>query len=230
LRLISTGLATLLFVTTAAATPITLTFSGTASGSVDNTSFMNQAFSIIFTSDTTDVCQIGQSPCPLSGDVGDYTTPDPTVNTFTIGTIVPSTAQAELTGLTTSKGVLGPSVFLNPTSNNVGIWFYNTADWLTTASSAYTSSFGLVNNLSLSNLQAFSNVQLGSAAMESTAGDVNFTSISNVSFTESVGGPSGPSGASGPGSSAGAVPEPSTFVMFAIGVGGVLIGKFRRRG
>jgi hypothetical protein len=236
LRLTSAGLAVLFLVTNAGATPITLTFSGTATGSVDNSSFMNQPFSIIFTSDTNDICQIGQSPCPLSGDVGDYTTPEPTMNSFTIGTIVTSPENAELTGLTTSMGILGPAVFLNPTKNNVGIWFYNTADWLTTASSAYTSSFGLVNNLSVSNVQAFANGQLGSTPMESTVGAVNFTSLSNVSFTESLGAPSGPSGASGPtgsgspgGSIAGAVPEPNTLMMFAIGAAGVLIGKLRRR-
>ena len=241
MRLTSSGFAALIFLAAAGATPITLTFSGTAAtAQVNGTTFMNQPFTITFSSDTTVVCQIGTSPCPATGDVGDFTTPNPTTNMFTIGTIVPASDDAELTGLTTSSGILGPSVFLNTNTSNVGIWFYNTTDWLTTASSAYTSSFGLKNNLSVGpGLQSFGNLDLGSTAMMSTVGTVSLGGLSNVSFVETVASATGPTGSSGPtgptgttggpGPTPAAVPEPSTLMMLGIGIGGLVLGKIRRR-
>jgi len=235
LRSITSGLAATFFLAIAGATPITLTFSGTASGSVNGTSFSNDAFSINFFSDTTDVCQIGNmvySSCPQTGDVGDWTTPNPTDNSFTLGSFATSTDPGELDGL---SALIGAAVFLNTTTNNVGIWFFNTSDWLTTASGQYTSGYGLVNNLSVSDVQSYGNVQLGSVAMNSTVGAIDFSSVSGVSFTEALGTPSSPTPSTPLPTptptvipSAATAPEPSTLTLLAIGILGLTLGKLRR--
>jgi PEP-CTERM motif len=226
LRTIISGLSAILFSAIAGATPITLTFAGTGSGTVNGTAFTNQTFDIVFTSDTTALCTIGAAPCPMTGAVGDITTPDPTANTFTIGSIVPASDDASLTGIVSGPTFIGPAVFLNPMTNNVGIWTFNNTDWLVTVSSQYTTSFGLANDISVTGLSsppgsgAFGNqtqpTQLG--MMGSTVGAVDFTALSNVSFTEAVMGPAGVT-----------APEPSTLLMFGLGALGIALGRLRKR-
>jgi PEP-CTERM motif len=225
LRFPSLATVALLFAAFASATPITLIFTGTASGTVGSTSFTNDTFNFTFTSDTTALV----TP---PDDTEDIATPNPTANTFTIGSL-----SGSLTGLPTFP----PAVFLNTTTQNVGIFFYNDGDWLATASSEYTSSFGLVNNLTVDDpMIAF----VSPSAMGSTAGDVTLTSVSDMTFQEIVTpaptGSSGTTGTTGTIGSTGSTtptgplvtsdaPEPSTLALLGIGFGGLLIGRLRRR-
>lgn len=230
MRLITSCFAGVFCLAIAGATPITLTFSGTGSGTVTSSTgtadFTNQAFTITFDSNTSDLVTI-----PVSDpDAGDISTPNPTTNTFVIGSL-----SGSLSGLTTSSGVFGPAVFLNTTTNNVGIWYFETADWLVTASGSYTSSFGLANDLTVTGLSpsddgAFGNATTpgtGAAAMPSTIGAISFTSLSNVTFSEAVTPTVTTTAAIG--AAVGTAPEPSTLTLFGIGIAGLAMGKLRRR-
>lgn len=242
MRFISSGLAALLLSAIAAATPITLTFSGTASGSVGGSGFSDEPFSIVFTSDTTNLFTIPSGET----DAGDVTTPNSTPNNFTIGTLGTSVYYSgELTGLSVAAGLYGPAVFLNSGKNNVGVWYFEAGDWLVTGSGQYTSSYGLANNLTAANVQAFPNDGpngTGAPAMPTTVGPVDLTSVAGVTFSEVVGsttttgttttttgttttttGTTTPT--AGPAADA---PEPSTLMMLAIGIGSIGLGKIRK--
>jgi hypothetical protein len=150
----------------AAASPLTLTFTGTASGSVGNTVFTNEAFTITFTTDTASV--VHGTPCCAS----DFTTPSGTPNTIAIEGI----GSGSLTG--------DQAVFVNQSEQDVGIWHYNDPDWLTIGNPSIAS-YTLAGAIGPITGTTFVFPQV--AAMPSTLGDVKFTVVSNVSFTAAAG-------------------------------------------
>ena len=117
--------------TTAAAfaAPMTVVFSGNATGTIGSTAFNNQGFTITFTTDTTSVAQGGAPAFPM-----DYTTPSGTSAAFTVA----NTTSGTLTD--------NQAVFVNQSEQTLGVWHNNGSDYLDIGNPAfatYTLSAGL---------------------------------------------------------------------------------------
>ena len=125
-RLLFTGL---LLTALASADPLTITFSGTGSGSVGGDAYDSAAFIFTFSSDTNLITK--PACCPP-----DSTTPGGTPATFWIDGIGSGTLMGN------------QAVFVNPSPAelDVGIWHYNEPDWLVLNSKAFAT-YDLSTNL-----------------------------------------------------------------------------------
>jgi hypothetical protein len=206
-----------------AAGPISYVFAGTGSGTIGSTAFSGAAFSITFHSDTTALlygtaaCSQFSTDCMtpsplLACCTNDVSTPNPTSNSFIIDGV-----SGSLTGMSTS----GPAVFLNPVEEDVGIWFFGEPDFLPTGNPAF-GTYNFVSNLGPIGTQAYGNLQFTppGPGMPSTAGVVDFSAVSNVTFQAIAAPGSG---------TVSATPEPSTLLMFGVGILGMAAGLRRRR-
>ena len=110
-------IAGLLLTALASADPLTITISGTGSGSVAGNSYNSAAFTFTFESDTTLITT--PSCCATA-----FTTPAGTPATFWIAGIGSGTLMGD------------QAVFANPNPNELaaGIWHYNVSDWLSASS------------------------------------------------------------------------------------------------
>jgi len=158
----------LLLTALASADPLTLTFSGTGSGSVGGNAFDSAAF--IFTFDT-DTNLITKPSCCQP----DSTTPNGTPATFWIDGIGSGTLMGD------------QAVFVNPSPAelNVGIWHYNEPDWLVLNSSAFAT-YDFSTNLGplLAPLAyAFT------TPFPTSLGMLHLDSVTGVTFTSVVGSP-----------------------------------------
>ncbi len=197
LGLVATALAT--------AGPITITFNGTGSGSLTSASsirtFTDADFTFTFTSDTAAL--ISPPPCCLP----DTSTPSGT------------TAAYSIFGLGTGFFTQDQAVFTNPSELTAGIWHYNDADWLTIGSGAFDNTFHLASNLGpVSGIIS----NLNQSSFSTTGGTLSLSSVSALTFTETV-------SAGSPGGGVGAVPEPSTLAFLGLGLACVAAGRLRRK-
>lgn len=164
-RLLFTGL---LLTALASADPLTLTFSGTGSGSVGGNAYDSAAFIFTFDTDTNLITK--PSCCPP-----DSTTPEGTPATFWIDGIGSGTLMGD------------QAVFVNPSPAelNVGIWHYNEPDWLVLNSSAFAT-YDLSTNLGpLLSPAAYA----FSEPFPSSLGTLYLDSATRVTYTAVVGSP-----------------------------------------
>jgi PEP-CTERM motif len=215
----------------ACATPITLTFSGTADGSLNGVAFTAQAFTFTFTTDTTDLITD-----PNPSDPNDIVTPSAADATFSIGM-----------GGDIGAGTFADnqSVFENPTpvSNSgtvggfVGIWHYNTPDWLTlfapefasTASDYFTIDTTTAGTYTFTNGDPTTPTSGGAMMVDvgssTTPVDLLVSDVTSPTFSETVTAAS----TGTPPPTGGAAPEPSTISFLLIGGAGLALGVLRRR-
>lgn len=187
----------------ACAEPITLTFSGTASGTAGLTPFTDEPFLFTFTSDTSDITQ----PSCCSSD---YSTPSGTTGTVYIG------------GIGTGDLLDTQAVFVNqnPAEDNIGIWHYDEPDWLDLVTSA-ASTYSLTTSLGPITATAFDNVAMGGHYLQSALGNLVFSSVSDVTFQATVGSPS-------PDATPDAAPEPSSWILLGTGILALFVARVRR--
>jgi len=162
-RLLFTGF---LLAALASADPLTITFSGTGSGSIGGTPYDSAAFIFTFDSDTD---LIATPPCCAT----DFTTPGGTPATFWIDGIGSGTFMGD------------QAVFANPSPTElaVGIWHYDIPDWLVLSSSAFVS-----YDLSTSLGPLVSPVAFAfSDPFPSSMGTFYLDSVSGVTYTAIVG-------------------------------------------
>src|SRR6185312_3615124 len=95
------------------AAPMTIVFTGNATGTVGSTAFNNQPFTITFDTDNSSVTH-GTSCC-----ANDYTTPSGTTATADFGSAGTFTLADD------------QAVFVNQSEQTLGIWHYNSPDYLT---------------------------------------------------------------------------------------------------
>ena len=167
--LLSTGL---LLAALASADPISITFSGTGSGSVGGTSYNSAAFTFTFESDTNLI-----------------TTPACCATVFTMPGGTPATFWIAGIGSGTFMG--DQAVFANPSPNElaVGIWHYNMPDWLDLSSSAFAN-----YDLSTSLGPVASPVAYAFRdSFPSSLGTLTLSSASGVTYTAVVGSRTGAS-------------------------------------
>ena len=167
--LLSTGLLVAALVN---ADPLTITFSGTGSGSIGGNSYNSAAFTFTFESDTN---LITTPTCCATV----FTTPGGTPATFWIAGIGSGTFMGD------------QAVFANPSPNElaVGIWHYNMPDWLDLSSSAFAN-YDLSTSLGPASspvAYTFSN------PFPSSLGPLTLSSVSGVTYTAVVGSRSGAS-------------------------------------
>jgi hypothetical protein len=189
------------FAALASASTITLTFSGTGDGQIGNTIFTNNNFTLVFTTDTSDIAHPDAIP-------EDWSTPSGTPATFNIVGI----ATGFLTG--------NQAVFEHPSpEDRIGIWHYDTPDWLTKTDPAFAS-YDLVSSLSVAT-GSNTALPISGGVFTTSAGDLSITSVSALSFVANV----SPTPAGDPPG----VPEPSAFSLLSLGVAGMLLGLAKRR-
>jgi uncharacterized protein (TIGR03437 family) len=158
-------LATLL-TTIGSAAPLTITFAGTASGTVGSSSFTNQPFTITVSSDTTAVIQ-GTVCCS-----SDFTTPPGSNTTFNITTVGSGT-------MTDNQ-----AVFVHQSEATLGLWHYNAPDWLTIGHPNFET-YSLGSNIGPISGTAFSFP--AAEPMNTSMGPLVLTSVSGVTGTVAVG-------------------------------------------
>ena len=146
--------------------PMTIVFSGNATGTVGATAFTNQPFTITFTSDTASVTH-GTTCC-----AEDFTTPSGTSATFDLG----SGGSGTLTD--------NQAVFVHQSEQGIGIWHYNSPDYLTIGHPTF-STYTLAS--SIGPISGTTNVFPGSQAMASSKGAIVLASVTGVTVTISVG-------------------------------------------
>ena len=191
-RLLFTGL---LLTALASADPLTITFSGTGSGSVGGVGFDSAPFIFTFDSNTDLIAK--PSCCPP-----DSSTPEGTPATFWIDDIGSGTFISD------------QAVFVNPSPAelNVGIWHYNEPDWLVLNSQAFAT-YDLKTNLG----PVLSPVAYAfSEPFGTSKGLLYLNSAAGVTYTAVVGSETGTGGGPGGGTS---VPEPSSVAL----LGGALV-------
>src|SRR3569833_103535 len=148
------------------AAPMPIVFSGNATGSVGATAFNNQPFSITFTTDNASVTH-GTTCC-----AEDYSTPSGTTAAADFGTGGKFTLADD------------QAVFVNQSEQTLGIWHYNSPDYLTVghpqfATYTLSASIGPIQGTSFSFPQA--------RAMKTSSGDLVLQSVSGVSVQVTVG-------------------------------------------
>jgi hypothetical protein len=205
-----------------AANPISYIFTGMGTGTIGSTPFSDAPFSITFNSNTsslaygTAACADFSTMCSgpsaaLSCCSNDVSTPDSTANTFIIDGI---------TGSLTGSSTAGPAVFLNPLEENVGIWFFAEPDFMP-AGNAVFGTYNLASSLAPVATQSYGNLQFAppGPGMNSTAGTVNFSAVTNTTFQAVL----SSTGSISP------VPEPWMLVLVGIGLIGMAGGLRRKR-
>ncbi len=152
--------------TAAFAAPMTIVFSGNATGTIGSKAFTNQGFTISFTTDSASVVQGGASNFPM-----DYTTPSGSAAAFNIAN--------------TTSGNLSDNqaVFVNQSEANIGVWHDNGSDYLdigapSVATYTLSSNAGPISGTANSFPQA--------QAMSTSQGALVLTSVSGVSATVTV--------------------------------------------
>ena len=159
-------IAGLLLTALASADPLTITISGTGSGSVAGNSYNSAAFTFTFESDTNLITT--PSCCATA-----FTTPGGTPATFWIAGIGSGTLMGD------------QAVFANPSPNELaaGMWHYNVSDWLTFSSSAFAN-YHLSTSLGpVSSPVAFA----FNDSFPSSMGTLTLSSASGVTYTAIVG-------------------------------------------
>jgi len=207
-RLILFGVAAL-----ASASPITLTFTGTADGVLGSTSFTQADFTLVFNSDTDLVMQPVSVP-------EDWSTPSGTPATFMI--LISPTMM--LSGSFTDD----QAVFAHPDpEDDIGIWHFASPDWLAKKNTVFgtydlKSSLGPISDGVNAWPGIFPNPEVpgsSDAGFSTTLGNFVLSDVSALTFTADV---------AAPGSDA--TPEPSTATFLWIGIGGLVVGNlFRKR-
>jgi|SRR5579872_2246901 len=183
----------------ASASTVTYTFGGVSDGTVGTQGFTQADFTIIFTSDTSDVSHPSAIPA-------DWSTPSGTPAIFMISGI--------------GMGTLldNQAVFVHPNpENDVGIWHYNSADFLAKQESVFStydlkSSLGPISD----GVNAWPAVFPG-GAFNTSMGSLVLSNVSELSFTADV-------------TNVARAPEPSTGMLLSMGIGGIVLGtRFRKR-
>ena len=158
-----------LFLATAgfvAAAPMSYTLTGTGSGYWNSQPFTNAAFTFTFSSDTSTIVQ-GTSCCTATDS-----TPSGTTATVSVAGFSP----AQLTG--------DQAIFLDHPNETAGIWHFNAAQYLTVTNNAFSG-----QNVDLTtNLQTNPAGNMAWAYATpfplSSGGDLYFTSVQNVSYSQ----------------------------------------------
>lgn len=185
----------------AQATPITYIFSGTADGQLGDIAFTQKDFTLAFTSDTTDLVHPPAIPV-------DFSTPAGTSAVFIITDVGSGTFTDD------------QAVFTHPSpEDDIGVWHYNTADWLAKQDPAFAaydlaSNIGPITTGVNNGLPIFNGVD---NHFTTTAGNFVLSNVTALSFTAELSSPTT------------GVPEPATGTMLSLGIAGVLIGLRSRR-
>ncbi|HXE04701.1 MAG TPA: hypothetical protein VN579_01860 [Bryobacteraceae bacterium] len=148
------------------AAPMTIVFSGNATGSIGATAFTNQAFTITFNTDNSSVTH-GTACC-----ANDYTTPSGTTAAANFG----SSGQFTLAD--------NQAVFVNQSESTLGIWHYDSPDYLTVGHPVFAT---YTLSATLGATQGTTNVFPKAAPMKTSAGDLVLQSVSGVSVQVTVG-------------------------------------------
>lgn len=148
------------------AAPLTIVFTGNATGTIGTTAFTNQPFTITFNSDTASVVH-GTTCC-----VSDYTTPSGTTATFSMGT-------AGSGSFTDDQ-----AVFVNQSEQTLGIWHFNSPDYLTVGNPTFAT---YTESSTLGATSGTTNVFPTARSMKTSAGDMALTSVSGVTVAVTVG-------------------------------------------
>ncbi len=146
------------------ANPETIVFSGTATGSVNGVKFTNQPFAFTYFTDSTAVAP-GTFCC-----TDNITTPAGTQASFRIG----STFTGYLTGI--------QAVFVNSGEQQMGMWFYDTQDWLDILFPI--NSYGLNSNFGPVTGTTF--IFPDARPLPTTAGPIIFTSVTGATANVTV--------------------------------------------
>jgi hypothetical protein len=203
----------------ASASPLTVTFTGVADGALGTTSFTQADFTITFTSDTTDIIRL---PTDTLQPLTDWSTPSGTPATFSIMIPMGATLGGTLTDT--------QAVFAHPSPEmDLGIWHYNANDFIAKQDPAFatydlTSSIGPISTGTNAWPDILTNCGGNDCGFSTSAGHLTLSNITAMTATADV-------TASGPTPTPpGAVPEPSTGLLFALGIGGIAAGRgFRKR-
>lgn len=148
------------------AAPMTIVFSGNATGSVGATAFTNQPFSITFTTDSASVIH-GTACC-----ANDYTTPSGT----------PAAADFGPSGKFNLAD--NQAVFVNQTESTLGVWHYDSPDYLTVGHPQFAT---YTLSTSFASTQGTTNVFPQAESMKTSAGNLILQSVSGVSVQVVVG-------------------------------------------
>jgi len=193
----------------ASASPITILFDGVGSGMLGSTPFTNASFGFTITSDTNALVAPSTEPT-------DFSTPAGTAISFFVLNV----------GSGTFSSTGDQAFFTHPDpEDRVGIWHFNSADWLTKTDPVF-STFNLQTNLGPITTDPAGDsptVIPANGGFETSAGLLQIDSVSSLSFQEIVTAP-GTGGAPPT-----VAPEPSTWSLLVCGIGGIAIGAVRRK-
>jgi uncharacterized protein (TIGR03437 family) len=156
----------MLLTTIGSAAPMTITFAGTATGTVGSTSFTNQPFTITVSSDTTAVVQ--GTPCCAD----DFTTPSGTPTAFNITTVG------------SGKMTDNQSVFVHQSEATLGIWHNNEPDWFTIGNPVFEN---YTLSSSLGPISGTTFVFPAAQSMTTSMGALVLNSVSGVTVNVAVG-------------------------------------------
>ena len=147
------------------AAPMTYTITGIGSGSWNSQPFTDVSFTFIFTSDTATI--VHGTPCCSAVD----TTPAATAATVLVNSFVPASLSGD------------QAIFLNRPGQTVGIWHYNSPDYLTIAAPQFAAA-DLTTPIASAGGTTFSYV---TPIPLSTGGTVYFTSVHDVIYSQQPG-------------------------------------------
>ncbi|HEU5022119.1 MAG TPA: hypothetical protein VFT60_09505, partial [Bryobacteraceae bacterium] len=148
------------------AAPMTIVFTGNATGSVGSTAFTNQPFTITFTTDNASVTH-GTACC-----ANDYTTPSGTSATADFGTAGTFQLAAD------------QAVFVNQTEFTLGIWHYDSPDYLTVG---YPDFGTYTLSSSIGPIEGTTNVFPTAESMNTSKGPLVLQAVSGVKVQVTVG-------------------------------------------
>ncbi len=189
------------------ATPLTLTFVGVGTGTLDGITFTDQSFTFTYYTDT----DVLFNP-PYPGTTMDETTPDLT-----------GTFSTTLSGLPVTVTLSDLGVYDNPVEERLGLWNESTdQDWLTITAPQFAS-YNLMSSYTFdasgSEITALGPVE---GPLITSDGELQISSVSTLDFSATL-------GMAMPPTPTDPVPEPSTASLLFVGTGGILLGLIRRR-